>query len=235
VRELQPGGELAGYRIDAVERQESGAAVLLARDLSADRAVVLHVAHEPPGDVSTARFLERVNRLSGIEHPHLLEVFGARTLEGRCVAVCEAPSGRRLDRFKPRRAQAVEIVRQIADAVDTLEHAGADAPPLQPDRIWVDEAGAARLDGLYAPASLLPRAASSSAELAHLLESLTPRPPKPVMTRALEGVYLSAGQFASELGAAESEHAHRRRTAWIAALVGVLVVAVLVIAALFAA
>jgi hypothetical protein len=234
VRELQPGGELAGYRIDAVERQESGAAVLLARELSADRVVVLHVALEPPGEVSTARFLERVNRLSGIDHPHLLEVYGARTLEGRCVAVCQAPSGRRLDRFKPRRAQAVEIVRQIADAVDALEDAGADAPPLQPDRIWVDDAGSARLDGLYAPAGTLPRAASASAELAHLLESLTPRPPNPVMTRALEGVYLSAGQFAAELGAAESEHAHRRRTAWIMAVVGAVIVAALLIAALVA-
>ena len=39
-----PGSELAGYRIEAVEREDAGAAVLLARDPLEERAVALHVA-----------------------------------------------------------------------------------------------------------------------------------------------------------------------------------------------
>ena len=97
VRELHPGSELAGYRIESVEREDEGAAVLLARDPSDERAVTLHVAGEPPGSLSTTRFLERARRLGSVEHPHLLGVYGARTLEGRAVAVAQAPPGRRLD------------------------------------------------------------------------------------------------------------------------------------------
>src|SRR3954468_16571670 len=96
VRELQPGGELTGYRIDAVERHEKGAAVLLAHDLEHRRAVVLHVAAAPPGELETTRFAERARRLSVIEHPHLLAVQRVRTIDGRCVAVSQAPTGTRL-------------------------------------------------------------------------------------------------------------------------------------------
>ena len=211
VRDLQPGGELAGYRIESLEREEPGAAVLLAHDLGEQRAVVLYVANEPPGAVSTARFVERVKRLSAIEHPHLLSVYGAQTLAGRCLAVAQAPQGKRLDTFKPRRAHAIRIVGQVAAAVDALEDYGADPPPLTADRIWVDDAGDARLDGLYAPNGIVMRAASAAADLAHVLQSLTTRAPKPVITRALEGAYLSAGQFAHELREAEAGRSSWKR------------------------
>jgi hypothetical protein len=210
VRELQPGGELAGYRIEAVEREERGAAVLRARDLTEDRAVVLYVANEPPGEVTTARFVERTRRLSAIEHPHLLSVQGARTLAGRCVAVAEAPTGKRLDTLKPGRTPAIKIIGQVAAAADALEDYGADPPPLTAERIWVDDHGDACLDGLYAPDGVLPRAASAAAELAHLLQTLTPRGPQAVISRALEGAYLSAGQFAHDLRAAEHDRGFRR-------------------------
>ena len=134
MRELHPGSELAGYRIESVEREDEGAAVLLARDPLDERAVTLHIAGEPPGSLSTTRFLERARRLGAVEHPHLLGVYGARTLEGRAVAVAQAPSGRRLDHLiadGPLEAgTAVRIVRQVASAVDALEDAGAEPPPL---------------------------------------------------------------------------------------------------------
>ena len=203
VPELQPGSDLAGFRIEEVERAD----VLLAHDGEQDRVVALHVAPEPPGELSTIRFLERVRRLQSVEHPHLLDVYGARTLEGRCVAVAEAPLGRRLDRMQPNANDAVEIVRQVATAVDALEEAGAEAPPISAQRIWVDQNGA-HFDGLDARTGVV-RAASSSAALAELLGELVPRASAPlaaVMTRARDGAYLTAGQFARELG-----HVKRRR------------------------
>src|SRR4051812_23898102 len=165
---LQPGSELAGFRIEAVEREDTDAAVLLAHDTTEDRAVALHVAGEPPGELSTIRFMERVRRLQSVEHPHLLDVYGARTLAGRCVAIAEAPPGRRLDRMQPSTSEALRIVRQVAQAVDALEEAGAESPPLTAERIWVDQAGDAHLDGLDARAGtpVVHRAASSSAALA---------------------------------------------------------------------
>jgi hypothetical protein len=219
VRELHPGSELAGYRIESVEREDEGAAVLLARDPLDERAVTLHIAGEPPGSLSTTRFLERARRLGALEHPHLLGVYDAQTLEGRAVAVAQAPPGRRLDGVVadgPLGTQtAIRIVRQVASAVDALEDAGADPPPLTAERIWIDADGDAHLDGLDACGqTAAPRAPSSSAALAGLLGDMTrrvPAPISPVVTRALDGAYLSAGQLASDLGAVADEAAARRR------------------------
>src|SRR4051812_10160235 len=223
VRELQPGGELAGYRIDAVERREKGVAVLLAHELEHDRAVLLHVAAQPPGEVATTRFVERARRLSAIEHPHLLAIDGVRTIDGRCVAVAQAPHGRRLDALNPRRAVAVSTICQVAGAIDALEDHGLDPPPLGRDRIWVGPD--AQLDGLHAPDGMPLRTASAAAELASLLETLTGRLPTTVMTRARQGAYLSAGQFATELREAEAELARARRLRLLAALTAMLVIA----------
>jgi hypothetical protein len=219
VRELHPGSELAGYRIESVEREEAGAAVLLARDPVGERAVTLHIAGDPPGALSTTRFLERARRLGAVEHPHLLGVYGAQTLEGRAVAVAQAPPGRRLDELIAagplETGRAVRIVRQVASAVDALEDAGAEPPPLTAERIWVDGTGDAHLDGLDAGGGIgIPRAPSSSAALADLLDDMTPRVPAPlcaVVSRAREGAYLSAGQLAGDLRKAEAHTAARRR------------------------
>jgi len=219
VRELHPGSELAGYRIESVEREDAGAAVLLARDPLDERAVTLHIAGDPPGTLSTTRFLERARRLGAVEHPHLLGVYGARTLEGRAVAVAQAPPGRRLDQLMSdgplEPATAVRIVRQVASAVDALEDVGAEPPPLTAQRIWVDGAGDAHLDGLDGGGQVgIPAAPSSSAALADLLGDMTPRVPpqlSAVVTRARDGAYLSAGQLAGDLRKAEARSAARRR------------------------
>src|ERR1700754_3592036 len=94
---VQPGTVFAGYRIEGVEREDAGAAVLRARHPREGHPVALHVAGEPPGSLATVRFLERAHRIGTVEHPHLLGVYDARTLEGRAVAVAQAPPGRRLD------------------------------------------------------------------------------------------------------------------------------------------
>src|SRR3954447_16062356 len=172
---VQPGGELGDYRIQAVEREDANVAVLRATEPEG-RAVSLHVSGAPPGSLSTVRFLERAHRLGTVDHPNLLEVYDTRTLEGRAVAVAEAPLGTRLDELLARgpmpQAPSVKVARQVASAVDALEEAGAAPPPLTPERIWVDAAGDAHLDGLDAHLGLTPPAASSSASLARLLATM---------------------------------------------------------------
>jgi hypothetical protein len=215
---VQPGGELGGYRIEAVEREDANVAVLRAKEPREGRAVQLHVAGEPPGALSTVRFLERAHRLGTVEHPNLLGVYDTRTLDGRAVAVAEAPPGTRLDELLAPgplgQAPAVRVARQVASAVDALEEAGASPPPLTAERIWVDTAGDAHLDGLDAHLGVTPPAASSSASLARLLGDMLSRIPEEletVITRAVEGAYLSAGQLAEELQRVETAAARRRR------------------------
>jgi hypothetical protein len=237
---VEPGSVFGGYRIDAVEREDECVAVLRAHEPRENRAVSLHVAGDPPGALSTVRFLERAHRLGTVAHPNLLGVYDTRTLEGRAVAVAEAPQGRRLDAvlaegpISP--APAVRIARQVASAVDALEEAGASPPPLVAERIWVDGAGDAHLDGLDAHIGFVMPAASSSASLAHLLGEMTPRVGEElatVITRALDGAYLSAGQLAEELQRVERETAKRRRgTAITVVVASTLVLAIVLILAL---
>ena len=94
---VQPGTEFGGYRIEAVSARTPVPRSCWRATRCEGHAVALHVAGEPPGALSTVRFLERAHRLGSVAHPHLLGVYDARTLEGRAVAVAQAPPGRRLD------------------------------------------------------------------------------------------------------------------------------------------
>jgi hypothetical protein len=238
---VQLGSVFGWYRIEAVEREDAAVAVLLARDLHEHRPVALHIAGEPAGALSAVRFLERAQRIGSVDHPNLLAVYDTRTFEGRVVAVAEAPPGRRLDvllaesRFGS--APAVRIARQLALAVDALEEAGAEPPPLTAERIWVDEAGNAHLDGLDGRIGVALPVASSSASLARLIDELTPHVSAAlwtVMTRALDGAYLSAGQLADELGDVEARAAERRRriALWVVVLATLILLAIVLVAVL---
>jgi hypothetical protein len=237
---VEPGSVFGGYRIDAVEREDAAVAVLLASDREG-APVALHVAGEPAGALSAIRFLERAQRIGSVEHPNLLAVRDTRTLEGRVVAVAEAPPGRRLDALLAEgrlgAAPAVRIARQVASAVDALEEAGAEPPPLTAERIWVDEAGDAHLDGLDGRIGLALPAASSSASLARLIGDLTTQVPAAldtVITRALDGAYLSAGQLAEELGRVQVRAADRRRriALWVAVVATIVLVAIVLASAM---
>ena len=233
---VQPGGELGGYRIEAVEREDTNVAVLRAQDPRGGRVVTLHVAGQPPGSLATVRFLERAHRLGELEHPNLLGIYDTQTLDGRAVAVAEAPVGTRLDALLApgplRQAPAIRVARQVASAVDALEEAGAAPPPLTAERIWVDAAGDAHLDGLDAQLGATPPAASSSASLARLLGDMLTRIPaelEVVITRAIEGAYLSAGQLAEELERVERDAAVQRRDVaiMVAVLATIMLIAIL--------
>ena len=112
-------------------------------------------------------------------------------------------------------APAIRIARQVASAVDALEEAGAPPPPLIAERIWVDPRGDAHLDGLDAHLGVALARRLLLGLARRLLERHDPARPgrasSTVLTRAVEGAYLSAGQFAEELRRVETGSARRRR------------------------
>src|SRR3954469_25743706 len=87
VQDLRPGARLAGYRIEAIERDDGGAAVLRAQEPVEGREGALLAPPEPPGSFATVLFLERANRLQGVVHPHLLPVYDVRTIDGRALVI----------------------------------------------------------------------------------------------------------------------------------------------------
>jgi hypothetical protein len=243
VQDLRPGAQFAGYRIESIEREDGAAAVLRAQDPVEGRVVELYVAAGPPGAVAAVRFLERARRLRGVEHPHLLSVLDARTIDGRALVVVAAPSGRRLDRVLDEGplppARATRIASQVALAVEALEGAGAELPPLTPERVWIDEEHA-YLDPLDGR-SLLARSdrpPSSSAAVADLLAAMLPRdesPPGPlreIVARAVDGAYFTVGQVADalcslEAGTADRARRRRRIAVTVVALATLALVAIL--------
>jgi hypothetical protein len=237
---LRPGGELAGYRIEAIEREGGGESVLRAHDPVEGRVVALHVAAEPPGSVATVRFLERAHRLRGVAHPHLLPVFDAVTVDGRALAIGQAPAGRRLDQLLPLAPEpATRIARQVASAVEALEGAGAELPPLTPERVWVN-ADYAYLDPLDGRSLLArpDRPPSAAAAVADLLERMVETPPRAlceIVACALDGAYFSVSQVTDalrrvEAGAADRARRRRRRALAVVAVATAILVAILVVA-----
>ncbi len=241
MQDLQPGAELAGYRIESIEREDGAESVLRAQDPAKGRIVVLHVAAEPPGAVAAVRFLERATRLRGVMHPNVLPVFDARAVEGRAFAVAEAPAGRRLDAMLEEGplppAQATRIGGQVASAVEALEGAGAELPPLTPERVWIN-AENAYLDPLDGR-SLLARddsPPSSPAAVAGLLETMVsdePSPLREIVSRAHDGAYFSVSQVTDALQRLEAgtfdSVRRRRRTALIVTAVATLLLAALIL------
>jgi hypothetical protein len=241
VRDLQPGARLAGYRIESIERDDGAASVLRAQDPVEGRTVALYVAAEPPGAVATVRFLERAQRLRGVVHPHVLPVYEARTAGGCALAIAEAPPGRRLDLLlrdgplTPERA--MRIAGQVAEAVQALEGAGAELPPVTPERVWVS-AEHAYLDPLDGRSMLArtDRPPSSPAAVASLLAAMLrgEEPPQAlleIVARAADGAYFSVGQVAEALRRLETGTADRARRRRRAAL-AVVLIATLVLAAI---
>lgn len=240
VQHLRPGGELAGYRIEAIEREDGGESVVRAHDPVKGRVVALHVSAEPAGTVATVRFLERAHRLQGVAHPHLLPVFDAVTVDGRALAVGQAPPGQRLDELLPLAPEpATRIARQVASAVEALEDAGAEVPPLTPERVWVN-AEHAYLDPLDGR-SLLgrpDRPPSAAAAVGGLLDRMVAGPPAPlcqVVACALDGAYFSVAQMTDalrrlEAGTADRARRRRRLALLVVAVATLALAAVLLVA-----
>jgi hypothetical protein len=221
LQDLQPGARLAGYRIESIERDDGAASVLRALDPVQGRTVALHVAAEPPEAVAAVRFLERARRLRGVVHPHVLPVYEVRTIDGRALAVAEAPPGRRLDQVLREAplapGRATRIASQIAAAVEALEGAGAELPPLTPERVWLrgEHAYLDPLDG-RSQVFRVDQPPSSPAAVADLLAAMLrgghpPAALREVMARALDGAYFSVGQLAEALDRVEAGAAGRAR------------------------
>jgi hypothetical protein len=244
LQDLKPGAEFAGYRIESIEREDAATAVLRAQDPVEGRVVALHIAAEPPGSVATVSFLERAHRLRGVEHPNLLPVYDAVSVGGRSLAIAQAPPGRRLDEMLGEGPLSLEhatrIASQVASAVEALEGAGAELPPLTPERVWVNR-GHAYLDPLDGR-SVLTRAdrpASSPAALAGLLEAMLREQRasptlRTIAERAREGAYFSIAQVADALcsldaGAADRARRRRQLAIAVAVLATLAVIAILLL------
>jgi len=116
------------------------------------------------------------------------------------------PGATRLDHTTP--ADPLELIRELASALDALEETGTAPPPLTRTGVWLDEHG----DAFIAPAAGPQPGESTAAALARLLEEIgAPKGAEPVLSRARDGAYFSAGQFVGDLDDALAGSRPRRR------------------------
>ena len=148
VAELVPGDIVGGYRVRAVAGRGGMGVVYRADDLALGRQVALKViAPQLAGD---PRFRERFARetriAAGLEHPHVVPVYGAGEEAGQLFIAMRFVDGTDLQGLLREGAlapeRAVGIVAQVAQALDAAHARGLVHRDVKPSNVLVANLGA---------------------------------------------------------------------------------------------
>jgi non-specific serine/threonine protein kinase len=148
---LVPGSVVAGrYRVEGEIGAGGMGRVYRATQLALRREVALKVLASGPSASSAAlaRFEREAAGIARLRHPHIVTVYDAGTEPGvGAFFAMELVSGRSLaaelaDRGRLPAAEAVELMRQVSEAVDAAHRAGIIHRDLKPDNVMLERSGA---------------------------------------------------------------------------------------------
>ena len=155
------GSTLAGYRLDALIARGGMGVVYRATHLALDRPVALKVIARQFADDEgfRQRFLRESRLAARLDHPAVVPVFDAREEDGELIVAMRLIAGGDLKKriktggpLPP--AEAVELLGQVADALDAAHAAGIvhrDVKPhnilLEGDRAYLTDFGLAKALG----------------------------------------------------------------------------------------
>jgi len=161
VAEPEIGSTLAGYRLDALIARGGMGVVYRATHLALERPVALKViARRYAGDEGfRERFLRESRLTAQLDHPGVVPVYDAREEDGELIVAMRLVEGGDLkQRIRERGplppAEAVELLGQVAGALDAAHEAGVvhrDVKPhnilLERERAYLTDFGLARAFG----------------------------------------------------------------------------------------
>ena len=129
------------YRIERELGQGGMATVYLAEDVRHKRHVALKVLHpELSAVLGPERFLKEIELTASLQHPHILPLFDSGSSEGRLFYVMPFIEGETLRARLERERQvpiadALQIAREIADALQYAHERGVIHRDIKPENI----------------------------------------------------------------------------------------------------
>ncbi len=155
--EFAVGSQIAGYRLEEQIGRGGMAVVYRAYDARLDRHVALKIL--APGlaldDAFRRRFIRESRAAAAVDHPNIIPVFEAGEASGVLFIAMRFVRGRDartlLDRVGPLPpARAVDIISQVASALDAAHARGLVHRDVKPANMLLDEtAGGDRQDHVY--------------------------------------------------------------------------------------
>jgi len=142
--------------------------VYRATDRHHARPVAVKVLRPNPGrGYDSDRFLREIQLAAGLQHPHILPVYGSGAVDGTLFYVMPYVEGESL-RARLNRSgrlpidQAIRIARQVADALDYAHARGVVHRDIKPENILLESGHAVVAD--FGVALVMSRAARDAAE-----------------------------------------------------------------------
>ncbi len=175
------GSVLGGYRVEALIARGGMGVVYRATHLALDRPVALKVIarHLADDDSFRARFLTESRLAARLDHPSIVPVFDARDVDGELFVAMRLIEGGDLKRRIAERgplpaSEAIDLLGQIASALDAAHAAGIVHRDVKPHNILLEDSGRAFLTDFGLAKALGESGSQSGASIAGTVEYMSP-------------------------------------------------------------